>query len=75
MAVSLIKNEMRQSNRFDYIMNYWTKLAGNKKINFNNSIYLSEKDSADRNFCLGYMMQENNSFSDGKNKELGRFKN
>ena len=72
MAVSLIKNEMRQSNRFDYIMNYWTKLAGNKKINFNNSIYLSEKDTADRNFCLGYMMQENNSFSHGKNPELGR---
>lgn len=72
MAVSLIKNEMKQADRFDHIMNYWTKLAGNTKINFNNSVYLSEKDSADRNFCLGYMMQENNSFSDGKNKELGR---
>ena len=72
MAVSLIKNKMRLADRFDHIMEYWTKLAGGKKINFNNSVYLSEKETADRNFCLGYMMQENKSFSEGKDKKLGR---
>lgn len=72
MAVSLIKYRETASNRFDYILNYWQRLAGGSKINFSNSVYLSERDSADRNFCLGYMMQENESFSNGKDKTLGR---
>merc|ERR1711871_276703 len=72
MSVSLIKYKEKSSNRFDHIIDYWRRLAGNSKVNFNNSVYLSERDSADRNFCLGYMMQENNSFSTGKDETLGR---
>ena len=72
MAVSLIKYKETQANRFDYIKKYWQELAGDTKVNFNNSVYLSEKDSANRNFCLGYMMQEKESFSKGKNENFGR---
>ena len=32
---------------------------------FANSTYLSEKASADRNFCLGYMMREEGAFPEG----------
>ena len=41
-------------------------------LSFNNSIYLSEKDSADRNYCLGYMMQEKGAFLNGKNINISK---
>ncbi|VVU95304.1 Glutaminase [seawater metagenome] len=72
MAVSLIKYRQSASVRFDHIIEYWRRLAGGSKINFNNSVYLSERASADRNFCLGYMMQENKSFSKGKDQHYER---
>jgi len=72
MAVSLIQYQEKQADRFDHIIEYWSRLAGNTKVNFSNSVYLSEKDSADRNFCLGYMMQENKAFSTGKNEKYKR---
>jgi len=31
-----------------------------------NSMYMSERSTADRNFCLGYMMQEKGAFQVGK---------
>jgi len=65
---SLIIPNHKQSDRFDFIMNYWRKLVAGK-VNFNNCIYLSEKETADRNFCLGYMMQEKKTFSHGNSKE------
>ena len=67
MATSLIKPAEKQAERFEFVMDYWKRLIG-EKINFNNTIYLSEKDTADRNFCLAYMMQEKKAFSYGKSK-------
>lgn len=32
------------------------RLAGGGKPGFSNATYLSERSTADRNFCLGYMM-------------------
>ena len=32
---------------------------------FNNSVFLSERDTADRNFALAYYMKENNCFPKG----------
>ena len=66
MSTSLIKKDEPQSNRFEYIMNYWSALI-NDKVGFNNAVYLSEKDTADRNFCLAYMMKEKMAFSNGRN--------
>ena len=57
MTTSLIKNNEVHSDRFDYIMNIWNKLAGGMyKIGFNNSVYLSEKRTADRNYALAYLL-------------------
>lgn len=61
MTTSLIKKELNISERFEYIIDVWTKLAGNLyKIGFNNPVYLSEKNTADRNFALAYFMKEIN---------------
>merc|ERR1712224_925867 len=61
MSSALIKSSETMSNRFAYVMSIWNKLT-NGICGFSNSVYLSEKDTADRNFCLGYMMQEFHSF-------------
>ena len=35
------------------------------RVGFNNSVYLSERQTADRNFALGYFMRENGAFPEG----------
>ena len=75
MTTSLIEKDLSQSERFDFAIKYWRDLASGNQITFNNSIYLSEKDTADRNYCLAYMMQEKNAFLKGKNETVARNKN
>ena len=58
MTTSLIKSNKEQSNRFEYIYNFWKDCVADTYLSFDNSVYLSEKDTADRNKCLGFMMQE-----------------
>ena len=61
MTTSLIQNNLSLSERFEYIMNKWEDLSGGLyKVGFNNSVYLSEKGTADRNFALAYFMKELN---------------
>ena len=62
MTTSLIKGTSTAAERFEYINKIWEDLSGNiYKIGFNNSVYLSEKNTADRNFALAYFMKETNS--------------
>jgi len=62
MSCSLIKPEEEAADRFDYVLNMWKKLAGGKNLGYSNSVYLSERMSADRNFALAYFMNENKAF-------------
>lgn len=75
MTTSLIEKDKSLSERFDFAMSYWKKMALNTYMSFNNSIYLSEKDTADRNYCLAYMMQEKGTFLHGKNKDVAQKQN
>jgi glutaminase len=70
MTTSLIEKDLSQAERFDFALKYWKNLAPNAYMSFNNSIYLSEKDNADRNYCLAYMMQEKSVFLNGKNSDI-----
>ena len=72
MAASLVKPNDDQAARFEFITDYWKRLLANNFNSFNNSVYLSEKDTADRNYCLGYMMQERGTFKYGKNKTVSQ---
>ena len=50
------------------VMNYFNKMSGGENnIGFNNSVFLSERDTADRNFALAYFMKENKCFPPGFN--------
>ncbi len=43
------------------------RIAGNQDMGFDNSIFLSERDSADRNFAMAYFMKEHKCFPDNFN--------
>ncbi len=64
---SMIRNDVPVADRFDHVMAQWEKLAGNQKAGFSNAVYLSERQTADRNFALGYFMKEKNVFPGGTN--------
>ena len=65
MSCSMVKPELEMADRFDYVMERWTALAGDRKPTFSNSVYLSERQTADRNFALGYFMREHEAFPKG----------
>jgi len=59
--------ELPVSSKFDLLMGYFGRMAGGADIGFNNSVFLSERDTADRNFALAYFMKENKCFPPGFN--------
>jgi glutaminase len=67
VTCSLIQPELDMASRFDYVANAWRKLSGGRRVGFNNPVYLSERQTADRNFALGYSMQESRAFPTGTN--------
>ena len=67
MSSALIKPELNKADRFDFLMQNWKIACGEDQPGFNNSVYLSEKETADRNFALGYFMRENNAFPPNTN--------
>ena len=62
MCSSLIKPDNTLADRFDHVMSVWQGLSGEIRPGYNNSVYHSEKATADRNFALAYFMKEMNSF-------------
>jgi glutaminase len=67
MCCSLIRPDLDMADRFGYVENAWRRLSGAGQIGFNNAVYLSERQTADRNFALGYSMRERDAFPAGTN--------
>ena len=67
MSCSLIDRENNVADRFDKVNKTWKALCGEKSVSFNNSVYLSERQTADRNFALAYFMREKNAFPENTN--------
>ncbi|WP_432773313.1 glutaminase A [Francisella salimarina] len=67
MTCSLIKPEWNLADRFEYITNVWKNLAGGESIGFDNAVYHSEKETADRNYALAHFMKEVGAFPEGTN--------
>ena len=57
----------RAGRRFDHVLDTWEALAGGARPGFNNAVFLSERETADRNFALGYFMREKGAFPEGTN--------
>ena len=64
MCSSMIKPDLDPAASFDHLLNRWTALCGDQKAHFNNSVYQSERNTADRNYALGYYMREHKAFPD-----------
>ncbi|KAG7158507.1 Glutaminase liver isoform-like [Homarus americanus] len=65
MTAALLKPDLSAADRFDFVFNRYKRLAGNEYLGFNNAVFLSEKECADRNFALAYFMRENKCFPEG----------
>jgi glutaminase len=65
MTCSLIRPDLDIADRFDHVAATWRRLAGGTRVGFNNAVYLSERQTADRNFALGYSMRESGAFRPG----------
>jgi len=65
LCSSMIRPDLDLGSRFDYLLGRWTALCGDLKARFNDAIYQSERQTADRNYALGYYMREHNAFPEG----------
>merc|ERR1712168_437007 len=70
MISSMVKKSMVPADRFDFVMEKYSELMGGKKCGFNNSIYLSERSSSDRNAALLHFPRENKAFGDNKKVDI-----
>lgn len=65
-ACAFIKPHSHNVERYNYVMRIWEELCGSMtKPHFNNSVFLSEKETADRNFALAHFMREYKVFPEG----------
>ena len=68
VLVSLARENLRRLREnlklkiLPLVFSFFKKMAGGEYLGFNNSIFLSERDTADRNFALAYFLRENNCF-------------
>lgn len=64
---TLVKPELSLAEKFDYTQSFFEQMAGGEKIGFNNSVFLSEREAADRNYALGFYMREHKVFPEKTN--------
>lgn len=62
MITSLLRPDLGESNRFEYILDMWKRMAGGKDFEYNNKIFLSEKKEPYINRALTNLMQAKNAF-------------
>lgn len=55
--------------RFESVMELWRTLCGGVRPRFSMPIFLSERETADRNFALAYFMREKRAFPEGTDLE------
>ncbi|MGH0156062.1 UNVERIFIED_CONTAM: hypothetical protein FKN15_046254 [Acipenser sinensis] len=58
VITSLIKQGVNNAEKFDYVMAFLNKMAGNEYVGFNNATFQSERETGDRNFAIGYYLKE-----------------
>uniref|UniRef100_A0A2P2I911 glutaminase n=1 Tax=Hirondellea gigas TaxID=1518452 RepID=A0A2P2I911_9CRUS len=58
----LVKPDMTSSEKFDFVQQYFSRMAGGETVGFSNGTFLSERENADRNYALAYYMRENKCF-------------
>ena len=62
LLLYMVKPELSLSEKFEYVHDFFTRMAGGLNVGFQNSVFLSEKDTADRNYALAYFLREQKCF-------------
>lgn len=65
MACALIKQGSSTTDKCNHVLDLMADLSAGERPGFNGAVYLSEKDSADRNYALGHFMREKKAFPQG----------
>ncbi|XP_077780036.1 glutaminase liver isoform, mitochondrial isoform X2 [Podarcis muralis] len=62
---SLIRMGCKKAEKFDYVLDYLKKMAGNEYVGFSNTTFQSEKETGDRNYAIGYYLKDKKCFPQG----------
>lgn len=62
LLLYLVENKMNVAEKFDWMCQHYKALAGGEYLGFNNAIFMSEREAADRNYAIGFYMKENKCF-------------
>lgn len=71
LLLYMVKPELTVSEKFEYVHAFFSKMSGGHDVGFQNSTFLSERDTADRNNALAYFMRESGCFPNGPNNAGG----
>lgn len=63
MCASLIRPNLTLPERFEAVLEAWRDLTGGLAPGFDNAVYQSERQHADRNRALAYFMREQGAFA------------
>lgn len=66
-ACSLIRRDLDPADKFDYVMDTWRELCGGFQPRFNNAVYLSERNTGNKNFAIAYFMKEKKALPEETN--------
>jgi glutaminase len=67
MVCSLIEKDKDAAQKFESTCAWWKRLAGGFKPGFDNAVYLSERNTADKNFSLAYLLKSKAKFHEEVN--------
>lgn len=67
LLVNLIHKDMKTSEKFDWVCDFYKSMAAGEHVGFNNATFLSEREAADRNYAIGFYMKENRCFPENVN--------
>ena len=62
LLLYMVKPELSISEKFEYVQDFFVRMAGGLNVGFQNSVFLSERETADRNHALAYFMRESGCF-------------
>nr|KAF6452955.1 hypothetical protein HJG59_008243 [Molossus molossus] len=57
--------DCNKAEKFDFVLQYLNKMAGNEYVGFSNATFQSEKETGDRNYAIGYYLKEKKCFPKG----------
>ena len=63
LHLQLAGGEPGLAGRYDSLLAGLSRLAGGQHIGFNNAVFLSERQTADRNFAMAYFMRVTETLS------------